>query len=111
MDHPVPRELTILAEEARETLAEVREREELVAKISLIDRQLALYDYPEWEAFAARLKADEEEATEALLRAEDPGARARVKYIRHLAGLEQELRAERARLTEQIMLAKEEDDG
>ncbi len=72
--------------------------------------ELELYKHPAWKFFAARLAAEEAKSIDALVSGDDPGARERIKIVRHLASIPEKLEEERARLTADLSSALEGED-
>lgn len=84
------------------------EQQELRTKLAAVENELALYDYPGWQIFLARLRDIEQRETEALIGGnpeEIPAIRARIKLVRHLAGIKADLETQQARLL--TLLVKE----
>lgn len=98
------------------TLTEMEERAAEVnsAETDLKDvrRQLELFDVPLWGYLMEILEDEENRAVDAMIGApldQIEAARARLKLVRHLARLPQQLEAERARLDQELQTLHRED--
>ena len=88
-------------EDKNEEQATVRsQRMQVEHELSLVDTQLSMFKVPLWEYLKDTLEQIEESATDALVSGTDEptGVRERIRLARHLARLEGDLMAERARL-------------
>jgi len=89
-------------EETEEELVErLTEEANNFARLSLIEQELELYRHPAWQFMLKRLRDMEVTAFEAMINPEVPNLetlRERIRIARYLAGLEEDLIRERARL-------------
>lgn len=70
----------------------------------MLDKELEVYAHPSWDAFVRRLEELEHKALAELIEGTgDPAsARAKVKLLRHLVGIPDWVRDERARIETEL---------